>query len=39
MPTDITLHLALVWFTVGLCTGTGWALGHYLVSKLTTSKP
>lgn len=34
MPNDISLRAAVVWFCVGLCTGTGWALGAWLVARL-----
>ena len=34
MPATITLYLIVVWFCVGFFTGLGWALAHWLVSKL-----
>lgn len=35
MPTDVTLHAIAVWFLVGFFVGSGWALGAFLVARLT----
>lgn len=35
MPTAISLYLVGVWFAVGLVTGAGWALGAWIVARLT----
>jgi hypothetical protein len=34
MPNALSLQLMLVWFVVRLCTGAGWALGTWVVSRL-----
>ena len=38
MPTVITPYACAVWFVVGLCAGSGWALGGWIVGRLTTRK-
>jgi hypothetical protein len=34
MPTTVSLYAIGVWFAVGLFTGLGWALGHWVIAKL-----
>jgi hypothetical protein len=34
MPTQMDVYAAVVWFVVGLCVGSGWALGHWLIGRL-----
>lgn len=34
MPATISLYLILVWLAVGLFTGCGWAIAHWLVGKI-----
>ncbi len=34
MPSEVTLYLAGVWLAVGFCTGTGWAIGGWLVGRI-----
>jgi hypothetical protein len=36
MPETVTAYALLVWFSVGFFTGLGWALAHWLVSKIIT---
>jgi hypothetical protein len=35
MPTAISLYAVAVWFCVGFFVGSGWALGAWLVSRVT----
>lgn len=35
MPTELSWHLAMVWSVLGLCTGAGWALGWWIVGRVT----
>lgn len=35
MPSTVSLYLIGVWCCVGFFTGAGWALGTWLVGKLT----
>lgn len=34
MPTEITLMSVAIWFAVGFFTGSGWALGAWLIGRL-----
>lgn len=34
MPTTVTARGLVAWFCVGLCMGTGWALGGWIVARL-----
>lgn len=34
MPAHVTLYDAMVWFLVGLCVGSGWAVGVWIVGRL-----
>jgi len=34
MPSTMSVQLVLVWFAVGFCTGLGWSVAVWLVSKI-----
>jgi len=36
MPTTVSLYACGVWILVGVCTGAGWAFGHWLIGRLLT---
>jgi hypothetical protein len=35
MPAEISPMLCLIWFCVGFFTGLGWALGCWVIGRLT----